>query len=260
MAGGQVTSGRGQGSRGPRSKQPGAGQFLPTRDLQAPNPGTSPDLVPLHTPAFPCGGSRWKGAHFPDPSGPPGYPGTGLPSEGEPPSLSPTGATASGTPKPPLGSQTGLPRPGPGALPGSPGLCISAPPVGARRCRQAGLGGDWGSGRHAGQDSRAVGMTQVRTWCRHPRHVHRRPDGPGGGGIRTRAGVAQAASAWGLPWGQWLGSEGGRRDQPWASVGQAGVRATSPLPAQGPQSPSLWLGSSRTPGRLAPHRRRVSPA
>ena len=155
---------------------------------QVPNPGTSSDLARLFSPVGAHGG---RGRPFPTMRALRGALAQGCPLWVTLPHCPPPpGHAASGPPQPPMGSQICLPRPGPGVLPGSPGLCFSAPPVGARLCRQAGLGGAGALGRHVGQD----GMTRVRTWwCHHPQHVHRRPDGPWGGGtgaVRGRAEVA----------------------------------------------------------------------
>lgn len=153
--GGRVTSGRGQGSRGPG---PGPSSLVLAVRSHPGAPGPEPWRQPGScAPVLPCGGSRWKGAPLPDPAGPGRCSGPGLPSVGDPPSPSPAGGAASGPPQPPLGSQTCLPRPGPGVLPGAPGLCFSAPPVGAQLCRQTGLGGAGAPGHHVGQDGCEVG-------------------------------------------------------------------------------------------------------
>ena len=129
------------GLQGPRakSKQPGAGRsFLPTPERQVPNPGTSSDLARLFSPVGAHGG---RGRPFPTMRALRGALAQGCPLWVTLPHCPPPpGDAASGPPQPPMGSQICLPRPGPGVLPGSPGLCFSAPPVGARLCRQAGLG------------------------------------------------------------------------------------------------------------------------
>ena len=231
------------GLQGPmaRSKQPGAGRSFP--------PGTSRPrtLAPARTlllfsrPVSPVGAHGGRGRTYLTPQALRGTLAQGCPLRVSLPHCPPRGPLPRGL----LSHHWAHKQAFPDRAPGSCWALLASafqphPWVPGDADRQAWEGAG-ARGRH-GTGQPCSGMTQVRTWwCRHPRHVHRRPDGPGGGGIGTRAGVAQAASAWGLPWGQWLGSEGGR-DQPWASVGEAGVRAASPLPAQGPQSPSCGWG------------------